>query len=91
MPDGKNALQDLLETLTQDSEELKVQIHLAEIEAREEFQRLSGKLDELTTQFEPVKDVIADSADGVVSALTRAAKEMQDSFSRITESLKGTR
>ncbi len=45
MPDGKNAWQDLLETLTQDSEELKVQIHLTKIEAREEFQRLSCKLD----------------------------------------------
>ena len=91
MSDGKNALQDLLETLTQDSEELKVQIHLAEIEAREEFQRLSSKLEELTTQFEPVKNVVADSADGVVSALTRSAKEMQNSFAHIAESLKGTR
>ncbi|MDG2014019.1 MAG: hypothetical protein P8J33_10960 [Pirellulaceae bacterium] len=86
----KRPLQDLMETLVQDSEELKVQIHLAEIEAREEFQRLSSKLEELTNQYEPVKNIFTESAESVVSALTLAAGEMKHSFSRITKSLKDT-
>ena len=69
-------------------DELKLKMHLAEMEAREEYDRLSGKLDELTVQYDPIKNAVAESAGNVVSALALAAGEMKSGFQRVRKALK---
>lgn len=86
---GENALQELINTLKQHRDELKVQMHLAEMDARDEFNRLSDKFDELTSEYQPIKDAVAKSAEGAVEALTLTANEVKKGFTRIANSLKG--
>lgn len=84
----KNVLQELIDGLKQTRDELKLQMHLAEMEARDEYDRLSGNFDELTSQFQPLKDAVGDTADNVIAALTLAAEEMKSGFLRVAKSLR---
>lgn len=88
MSEDQGNLKDLVDSLIQTKDEIKVQIHLAGLEARDEYQRVSEKLEELKTQYQPVKEAVSESAGGVIAALTLAAVEMKCSFSRIANSLK---
>ena len=88
MAEDRGNLKDLGDSLMQTKDEIKVQIHLAGLEVRDEYQRVSEKLEELKTQYQPVKEAVNESAGGVIAALTLAAEEMKCSFSRIVNSLK---
>lgn len=88
MAENQSDLKDLVDALTQTKDELKVQIHLAGLEARDEYQRVSEKLDDLRKQYQPVSEALNESAGAVIAALTLAAEEMKCSFSRIANSLK---
>ena len=61
MSDAKSALDELLAGLKQERDELKLQMHLASMDAKDEYDRLSDKCDELTNQYEPVKDAVSPS------------------------------
>ena len=84
----QNTLQQLIDSLKQRRDELKLQMHLAEMEARDEFNRLSDKFEELTSEYQPIKDAVAKSAEGAVEALTLTAEEVKKGFARIADSLK---
>ena len=87
MSENRNILADLVNSLKQERDELKLQMHLAGMEARDEYDRLCGKFDELATQFEPVSKAIDESADNVVAALKLAADEMKNGFHRIRQAI----
>ena len=87
MSTDKSNLDELISALKQDRDELRLRIHLAGMEGKEEYARLSTKIDELTAQYEPVKDAVADTAGNVFSALMLAAGEMKTGFSRIRKGL----
>ena len=87
MSDEKLTLEEMMSSLKRERDELKLQMHLAGMEAKDEYERLSGKLDELTTQFDPVKDAVSESADNVWAAMLLAADEMKSGFTRIRKSL----
>ena len=84
----KTALQETIDTMKQYRDELKLQMHLAEMDARNEYDRLSGKFDELTSQYQPVKDAVSESANNVTAALLLAAEEIKNGFVRVARSLK---
>ncbi len=81
-------LQELIDTLKQHRDELRVKMHLAEMDAKDEYERLSCKMDELSSQYQPVKDAVSESADNVIAALLLAAEEMKNGFVRVAKSLK---
>ncbi len=85
----KGTLQEMMDYLKQQRDELQLQMHLAEMDAKDEYERLSGKFDELTSQYQPVKDAVSESTDNVVAALTLAAEEMKNGFFRVAKSIKG--
>jgi hypothetical protein len=87
MTSDKSSLEELISALKQERDELRVRIHLAGMEGKEEYARLSTKIDELTAQYEPMKDALADTAGNVFSALMLAAGEMKTGFSRIRKEL----
>ena len=84
----KTTLQELIDTLKQHRDELRVKMHLAEMDARDEYDRLSGKIDELSSQFQPVQHAVSESADNVIAALLLAGEEMKNGFVRVAKSLK---
>ena len=58
MTDQKSSLDDVVSKLKQERDELKLQMHLASMEAKDEYERISGQVDELSGQYEPVKDAV---------------------------------
>jgi hypothetical protein len=84
----KNKLQELIDLVKQQRDELKLKIHLAEMDARDEYDRLSNKVDELANQYQPVKEAAEESTKNVVAALLLAAEEMKNGFFRVAKSLK---
>lgn len=87
MSEKRSELQEVISYLKQERDELKLKMHLAGMEAKEEYDRLSGKCDELAEQFEPVKDTVEETADNVFSALKLAAEEMKSGFTRLRKAV----
>lgn len=88
MSDDRGALESLISTLKEERDALKVKVHLAEMEAKDEYDRLSGKIDELSTQYAPVKQAVSESADSVIAALALAAGELKNGFERVRDAIK---
>ena len=83
----KSHLGELISTLKQQRDELALKIHLAEMEAKDEFDRAQEKLDQVASDFEPLKGAVAESADNVWESLKLVAGEVKDSFERIGKAL----
>ena len=88
MSEEQESLEALMSKLRQERDELKLKMHLAEMEGKEEYERLSGKVDELTEQYAPVKKAVSESAENVVAALSLAAGEMFSGFKKVRDALK---
>ena len=87
MTANRNTLEELMSILKQERDELKLQMHLAEMETKDEYERLSQKFDELTTQFEPVSEAVNESAENIFAALKLAADEMKSGFHRVRKAI----
>ena len=87
MSEQQNALDEVINKLKQERDELKLKIHLASMDANDEYERISGKVDELNDQFEPVKDAVEETADNVFSALGLVADELKAGFQRVRKSI----
>jgi hypothetical protein len=83
----KSSLEELISTLKQQRDELRVKMHLASAEAKQEYERLSDRINELMAQYEPTKDAATESAGKVFSALKLAGEEMLNGFNRIRKTL----
>lgn len=88
MPDKANALGQLIHKLKQERDELQLKMHLASLDAKEEYARLSGKVNELTDQYEPVKDAVEETADNLFTAFGLVADELKVGFERVRKSLR---
>lgn len=78
---------ELIRGLKHERDELRLQTHLASMEAREELSRLGDKLDELDHQYEPLKDAAQASADDVWDSLKLVAYEIRDGLKRIRDAM----
>jgi hypothetical protein len=88
MAHDKNKLQETISALKRQRDELALQIHLGNMEAKEEFEQAKEKLDKLTEDFRPLKDAVEESAGNVLGSLQLVGEEVLTSFSRIRKSLK---
>lgn len=87
MSDTKSKLDRLVESLKQERDELKLKMHLASMDAKSEYERLSGKCDELTEQCEPIKDAVEESAENLFAALGLVADELKVGFQRVRKAI----
>jgi len=88
MTDQASSLEALIKRLTEERDALRVQMHLASMDAKDEYERISSKIDELTHQYQPVKDSVEESADNVFAALGLVADELWVGFERVRKSLR---
>ncbi|MEM6672642.1 MAG: hypothetical protein AAF726_07340 [Planctomycetota bacterium] len=88
MTESRDALEAALTRLQQERDKLQVKLHLASMDAKDEYDRLSGRVDELKKQYEPVSDAVGETATNVFSALGLAAEELQHGFGRVWKSIK---
>jgi type I site-specific restriction endonuclease len=87
MSTKKNLLHETISSLKQQRDELALKMHLAEAEAKQEFDETIVKLDTLTAEYDPLKDAVGESAENVVESLKLVAGEVVSSFDRIRKSL----
>lgn len=87
MPNEKSLLGETIAALKQQRDELALKMHLAEAEAKDEFDEAKDKLDKLTEEYDPLKDAVAESAENVAESLKLVADEVLGSFDRIRKSL----
>ncbi len=83
----KPLLERLINDLRQQRDELQVQMHLAGLDAKDEFGRLKKKLNDLEGQYEPVSDAVEESVGNVFAALQLAGEEMLHSFDRVRKAI----
>ncbi len=83
----KTELEKVISKLMQERDALQVQMHLAGMDAKDEYNRISDKVDEVSRQYEPVKDAIEESAGNVFSALGLAADELLVGLGRIRDAI----
>lgn len=86
MPD-RDHLAQLIAELKKQRDELAVRIHLGSQQAQAEWERVTAKLEELTKQYEPVKDAAKETGDNVWAALKLLGEEVRTGFDRIRKSL----
>ena len=87
MSDLNKLVAETITTLKQQRDELALRIHLGAVEAKEEFEDAGAKLDQMTEDYEPVKDAVEESASNVLSALQLLGDEVLSSFDRVRKSL----
>ena len=91
MSDTRKKLDELVNTVRKERDELKLQIHLASLDAKDEYERLSKKCDRLADEYQPVTEAVEKTADNMVSALGMVADELKFGFQRVRQALSETK
>lgn len=87
MAEIRERLDEVIKKLKQERDEIKLQIHLANMEGKDEYDRISRKVDQLTDQYDPVKDAVEDTAENIYSALGLVADELKFGFKRVRKAI----
>ena len=87
MREDKSRLGELVSSLKQQRDELKLKMHLGSTEAKEEWEKLEDKLQQLSSDYEPMKHAVDEWAEDVWESLKLVAGEIKAGFNRIRESL----
>jgi hypothetical protein len=77
----------LIEDLKRQRDELQLKMHLGSMELKQEWDKLDGKLSELTHRAQPVKAAVGESAEDVWEAVKLLGAEIKDGFDRIRKAL----
>jgi predicted nucleic acid-binding Zn-ribbon protein len=82
---SKDTLQKLLDELRQQRDELKLKLHLAKADARDEFAELEKKFEHLRSRLEAAGAEAGDVAGNVGTALAGVAEELRKGYERIRQ------
>lgn len=84
---SKERINELVEELKQHRDELKVKMHLAKADAKDEWEKLEKRMEALEAKLEAKKesfgDVVEDASDNVEAALELAAEELKKGYQQI--------
>jgi hypothetical protein len=87
MSETRSFLEETISSLKQQRDELSLQMHLGKAELKDEWNKLQKKLDQLSEDYEPVRDAVGESAENVLTSLKLVADELVTGFNRIWKSL----
>ncbi|QBQ53492.1 hypothetical protein [Nitrosococcus wardiae] len=88
MRDDKDALEELLDSLKQQRDELRVQMHLAKLEAQEEWEEIEKRWDhEVKPKLDAVRDDTLESSKNIFNSLRSIAEEIENGYKRIKKDL----
>ncbi len=79
--------QEILKELKTERGKLKVQIHLLNMDAKEEWNELEKKYEKFKAKVSTVADVAEDSAGDVAEALKLVGEELREGYKRIRGSM----
>lgn len=77
----------LVDDLKRQRDELRLQMHLASMELRNEWDKVDGKLADLTRRTQPVREAVGESAEEVWEAVKLLGTEIKEGFDRIRKAL----
>ena len=80
---GNDELKGLADRLRQDRDELILQLDLAKMEARDEWEELEGKWQDFTGKMKVVREEAADASGEVREAAKLLAEEVKEGYARI--------
>lgn len=87
MNDKKDWLDKLVDELKQERDELRVRVHLAKMEASDEWEELEEKMDKLETKAKVVGKATAESAEDIGAAMKTLGREIRDGFKKVAGKL----
>ena len=73
--------------LLQQRDELLVQLGLAKLEAKEEWEKAEGKLEEFKSKLDELSDVAKDSSEDVWTSVKMLGEEIKTAYNRISSRL----
>ena len=80
-------IEELFEDLKQQRDELRVQMHLAKTEAKQEWDKLEDKWDDIRPKLERVKDHTTEASKETWGALELAGEAIKKGYQRIRRDL----
>ncbi|MEZ4412593.1 MAG: hypothetical protein R2910_06390 [Gemmatimonadales bacterium] len=83
----RERLREMLEKLEQERDELKVRAHLGKAEAKEEWEKMEGRIAELRSRLDKAGDEAGDVMEDVGAAAKLLGEEIREGFARIRKSL----
>ena len=75
---------DMVNNLKQDRDRLKVKLHLAKLEASEEWEVLENKFEKLEQKAKELGNATGEAAENIGAALTLLGQEIRDGFKKIS-------
>jgi hypothetical protein len=76
-------LHELLENLKTQRDDLRVRLHLAKVEAKDEWERLEHKWENLGNRMEAAKREVGRTTGDVAAALRLAAEELRKGYQQL--------
>ena len=83
----KDRAERMLKELKTERDDLKVQLHLLSMDAKEEWNELENKYEKFKAKASVVVDVAGDSAEEVGEALKLVGDELREGYKRIRRSM----
>lgn len=83
----RERLNEMLDRLEQERDELRVRVHLGKAEARQEWERLEGRIAELRGRLDRAGSEAGDVMDDVAAAAKTLGDEIRTGFDRMRRML----
>ncbi|MFW2403737.1 MAG: hypothetical protein ACN4GT_03145 [Gammaproteobacteria bacterium] len=87
MSEAEQKFASLKEDLRQARDELRVQMHLAKADARDEWEKLEAKWEDFEKKLDKAGDVAEDAAEDVGKALSALGEEIKSGYERIRKEM----
>lgn len=87
MADDENKLESFMKQLETERDELRVQLNLAKLEAREEWEEMEKKMEAMRGRMKVVGDEAKEATDDVGTAVGALGDEIKEGFARIRKLL----
>jgi len=81
-------IDDIVESLKQQKDEIKLQIHLARAEARDEWPELEKKFDDFKIKADSLRKEAGEATGDVTEAAKLVGEEIKHGFDRMLELIK---
>jgi len=83
MADMREEMKKLQETLLQQRDELRVKLHLAQADARDEWEGLEKKWEEVQAKFAQAQKVAGESSEDIEAAARLLGDELLKGYDRL--------
>jgi len=83
----RKLLQETISSLKQQRDQIALKIHLCNAEIKDEWNVLEEKLANLTSDYDPLKDAVAEAGEGVWESLKLVGEEIKGGYERIRKAM----